>query len=81
METISIPSPTVFLRKSPLIAPVPDKSPKKPVKARGTVPKPAKKPAAVPTTQDGAITKPKQSKSRNGMDYKSMIRTNTDKPL
>ena len=65
METISIPSPTVFLRKSPLLKPVPDLPQKKAVKARSNVSRPANKPA-VAATQGGAVTKPKQSKSRNG---------------
>ncbi|ETN40015.1 uncharacterized protein HMPREF1541_04290 [Cyphellophora europaea CBS 101466] len=69
---IEIPSPSVFLKKSPIIRPVPDPPPgpvkKQPSKPRpNTAPKGSTKPgAASSTTQDGAITKPKQSKSRNG---------------
>ena len=71
METISIPSPTVFLRKSPLLKPVPNPTPKKPVKAKSKVSKPPDK-SAVAIGQDGAATKPKQSKSRNGIDYQNV---------
>ncbi len=67
METISIPSPTVFLKKSPLLEPVPNLPQKKPVKVKTNASKPPNKPA-VAATQGGAITKPKQSKSRNGTD-------------
>lgn len=61
---VQIPSPSVFLKKSPTITPAVTVPPKKPAVAK---PKPtaAAKPAA--KVQDGAVTKPKQSKSRNGV--------------
>jgi hypothetical protein len=61
---VQIPSPSVFLKKSPTIAPAITVPPKKPAVAK---PKPtaAAKPAAY--VQDGAVAKPKQSKSRNGV--------------
>jgi hypothetical protein len=61
---IQIPSPSVFLRKSPVLPSAPVVQPKKAAIAKPKVnapPKPANKPV-----QDGAVTKPKQSKSRNG---------------
>jgi hypothetical protein len=72
METISIPSPSVFLKKSPLLKPLDEVPQKKAVKPRKTAStKPSSKPAVAPNaTQDGAIAKPKQSKSRNGMEHK-----------
>lgn len=65
---VQIPSPSVFLTKSPVIAPAPQLLAKRPSKPRVTV---SQKDASKSTVgsggvQDGAITKPKQSKSRNG---------------
>jgi hypothetical protein len=71
MATVDIPSPSVILSKSPHVSPTVQLQPKKPVKPRGSPPsKPPNKTQASSTakvTQDGAVTKPKQSKSRNGM--------------
>ncbi|EXJ62983.1 hypothetical protein A1O7_03427 [Cladophialophora yegresii CBS 114405] len=61
---VQIPSPSVFLRKSPIITPAPVVQPKIAAITKPKVnapPKPANK-----SVQDGAVTKPKQSKSRNG---------------
>ncbi|KIW47421.1 uncharacterized protein PV06_00118 [Exophiala oligosperma] len=64
---IQIPSPSVFLKKSPILTPAPTVPPKRPAvakpKGNATVKPPNKSALAV---QDAAITKPKQSKSRNG---------------
>ncbi|KIW96740.1 uncharacterized protein Z519_02131 [Cladophialophora bantiana CBS 173.52] len=61
---VQIPSPSVFLRNSPVIPPAPVVQPKK---AAITKPKPNPPPKSLnKTVQDGAVTKPKQSKSRNG---------------
>lgn len=66
---IEIPSPSVFLRPSPILsANVP--TPKKP-KSRGTTSKPPVKVVAALASRNnnvvkGGIEKPKQSKSRNG---------------
>lgn len=69
---IQIPSPSVFLKKSPVLEPTSTlPTVKKSVKSRitTTTTKPAGKPTvAAGGTQDGAITKPKQSKSRNGKE-------------
>lgn len=73
---IQIPSPSVFLKKSPELKPVPEPPPiKKPAKPRPNAPpKPSGKPGnAANTTQDGAITKPKQSKSRNGESQPALL--------
>lgn len=59
METITIPSPSVFL-SSPVIKPAPEPPP--PPKRKSV--KPTKK--AGSTKKDAGIIKPKQSKSRNG---------------
>ncbi|OAL37716.1 hypothetical protein AYO20_02893 [Fonsecaea nubica] len=67
---VQIPSPSVFLRDSPVITPAPVVQPKK---AAITKPKPHPPPKPLnKSVQDGAVTKPKQSKSRNGYkkDYK-----------
>ncbi|KIW17369.1 hypothetical protein PV08_04563 [Exophiala spinifera] len=64
---IQIPSPSVFLKKSPILTPAPTVPPKRPAvaKPKGNVTsKPSNKSALA--VQDAAITKPKQSKSRNG---------------
>ncbi|EXJ80215.1 hypothetical protein A1O1_08357 [Capronia coronata CBS 617.96] len=64
---VQIPSPSVFLKKSPVLTPAPSVPAK-----RSAIPKlkanASTKPPPKPTTtlQDGAVTKPKQSKSRNG---------------
>ena len=76
METLSFPSPSVILKPSPRLPPISDSQPKKPVKPRGNASKPANKPAVASTaTQDGAVTKTKQTKSRNGMKNRSLTRT------
>jgi hypothetical protein len=59
METITIPSPSAFL-SSPVIKPAPEPPP--PPKRK---PSTAPKSASTPKKQNG-ISKPKQSKSRNG---------------
>jgi hypothetical protein len=61
---VQIPSPSVFLRKSPVINTATVVPPKKTAIAKAKANLPAK-PASKPV-QDGAVTKPKQSKSRNG---------------
>ena len=66
---VQIPSPSVFLQKSPLIKPVTELAPLKKslVKPRNASDKTSSKAATASTAvHDGAITKPKQSKSRNG---------------
>lgn len=69
---IQIPSPSVFLRKSPVLSnplPAPAKSTKtaKPRTTTTTKP-PVKTSSSAPNVnvQNGAVVKPKQSKSRNG---------------
>lgn len=69
METITIPSPSAFLRKSPTSdsTPVPNPAPIQPITNAGRGPFASS--GRTPTTsgvQNGGITKPKQSKSRNG---------------
>lgn len=64
---VQIPSPSVFLKKSPVLTPAPALPAKRPsvAKAKGSAPvKAPNKPATV--VQDGAVAKSKQSKSRNG---------------
>lgn len=65
-ETITIPSPSVFLRASPEVLPrlpEPDLERK-----RATTKKKKRITPAISKPQEGsAVTKPKQSKSRNGM--------------
>ncbi|KIW71462.1 hypothetical protein PV04_03627 [Phialophora macrospora] len=61
---VQIPSPSVFLRKSPILTPAPVVQPKKAATTKPKVNAPAK--PANKSAQDGAVTKPKQSKSRNG---------------
>ena len=63
METITIPSPSVFL-DSPVIKPAPEPPPLPPQPKRKS--SSASKAADAPKKQNGAV-KPKQSKSRNGM--------------
>lgn len=77
METISNPSPANFLKRSPLLKPVSDIPKSKPVKPRGTAaPKSSSKTALTNTaTQETAVTKPKQSKSRNGTHERSTPRS------
>ena len=64
---IQIPSPSVFLKQSPVLTPAPTVPPKRPAvakpKANATSRGPNKPALAA---HDGAVTKPKQSKSRNG---------------
>ncbi|KIX93715.1 uncharacterized protein Z520_10621 [Fonsecaea multimorphosa CBS 102226] len=61
---VQIPSPSVFLRKSPVIPPAPvGQSKKSAIAKQKTYPPPK---ALNKSVQDGAVTKPKQSKSRNG---------------
>ena len=67
---VHIPSPSVFLKKSPTITPavpVPPKKPAVPKQKSAAGATAAAKPAN--KVQDGAVVKPKQSKSRNGMCY------------
>nr|KAK5440068.1 hypothetical protein LTR18_008005 [Exophiala xenobiotica] len=65
---IQIPSPSVFLKQSPVLTPAPTVPPKRPAvakpKANATSRAPNK--PALAAHDGGAITKPKQSKSRNG---------------
>ncbi|OAP56777.1 hypothetical protein AYL99_08889 [Fonsecaea erecta] len=61
---VQIPSPSVFLRKSPVITPAPAVQPKKSAIAKQKTNPPPK--SLNKSVQDGAVTKPKQSKSRNG---------------
>ena len=66
---VHIPSPSVLFRPSPVLKPTQHTPLKKNVKPRNNAsskaaPKSAIRASAV---KDGAITKPKQSKSRNGM--------------
>ncbi|KIW26799.1 uncharacterized protein PV07_06604 [Cladophialophora immunda] len=61
---VQIPSPSVFLRKSPVITPAPLVPPKKSAIAKQKTNPPPK--SLNKSVQDGAVTKPKQSKSRNG---------------
>lgn len=62
METITIPSPSAFLN-SPVIKALP-KPPPTPKRKSTTTPKPAKK-----IQKLSGADKPKQSKSRNGMQW------------
>lgn len=68
METITIPSPSVFL-DSPTIKPAPEPPPASPPPKRKSVT--TAKTTNAHKKQDGA-TKPKQSKSRNGMSIYAM---------
>ncbi|EXJ86408.1 hypothetical protein A1O3_03359 [Capronia epimyces CBS 606.96] len=64
---VQIPSPSVFLKKSPVLTPAPSVPAKRPAVTKpkaNAVTRPSLKPT--PAVQDGAVTKPKQSKSRNG---------------
>ena len=66
---VQIPSPSVFLQRSPVVEPAP--APivvKKAPKPRPGVPNHAKKPSnsSIPAAQNTGVAKPKQSKSRNG---------------
>ncbi|KAI1626964.1 fungal-specific transcription factor domain-containing protein [Exophiala viscosa] len=64
---VQIPSPSVFLKKSPILTPAPAVPPKRSALAKAKASAPVKAPNKPATTvQDGAVTKPKQSKSRNG---------------
>ncbi|KAJ9612461.1 hypothetical protein H2200_004058 [Cladophialophora chaetospira] len=67
---IQIPSPSVILRPSPILKPAPIVQPRKTAIAKPKPSAPPKPPSK--SVQDGAVTKPKQSKSRNGYkkDYK-----------
>ena len=72
METITIPSPSVFL-SSPVIKPAPEPPPL-PKQRKPNTNKSAKK-ATSPTKKDTGVVKAKQSKSRNGMYcYTSSVR-------
>ncbi len=62
---VQIPSPSVFLKKSPVITPAPTVPAKRPAVAKPKANAPSKAPNN--QVQDGAVSKPKQSKSRNGM--------------
>lgn len=68
METITIPSPSVFLATSPVQSPKEASEKTPPPKPKASKPKQAtpKQPASKDKKIAG-ITKPKQSKSRNGM--------------
>ncbi|KAK5032168.1 hypothetical protein LTS07_001891 [Exophiala sideris] len=64
---VQIPSPSVFLKKSPILTPAPAVPPKRSALAKAKTSAPVKAPNKPATTsQDAASTKPKQSKSRNG---------------
>lgn len=68
MEVIQFPSPKVFLQKSPVLQPTSAPVVKKASKPRPAGPTHAKKSSSSPiaTAQNPGVTKPKQSKSRNG---------------
>lgn len=78
-ETITIPSPSVFLRASP-------EPPLPPPKTQGaiserkksTVKKKKITPAATKAGESASISKPKQSKSRNGMQRAKLAVTDIE---
>lgn len=80
---IQIPSPSVFLRPSPVLAnaaPAPVKN-AKPAKPRVAAPPKAtaksNAPNAVANTQNGGVAKPKQSKSRNGKSKPHIVESSS----
>jgi hypothetical protein len=66
---VQIPSPTVFLQRSPVIEPAPAPIVKKTPKHRPAASNHTKKAsnASTAAAQASGVTKPKQTKSRNGM--------------
>lgn len=68
-ETITIPSPSVFLRASPE---PPQRLPDHERKRAPTKKKRKTTPAASKPQESSAVTKAKQSKSRNGMPKRDM---------
>ena len=66
METITIPSPTALLNSPILATPSVQRTKPKNAKTKKNQSSPPKTKAAVPDIK--STTKPKQSKSRNGMD-------------
>lgn len=77
---IQIPSPSVFLKRSPVLAANVSTLVKKPTKQRGRpgisrtrLPPRANALTAGAGTQQAAVEKPKQSKSRNGESSRSAV--------
>ena len=83
-ETITIPSPSVFLRASPDRAPPADKAQESVNERKRSTAKKKKTASAAAnrTVENAAVSKPKQSKSRNGtQDGKTTWLLNPLKPV